>query len=115
MGLFEIHLGQPRTVLHPVQRAMAEQALKREEVAAAPQVGDGKGLPETRRLSVLDVSRNAQTTDEVQERFPRETPQVGAEQGCPLIGHVVAGHQIAPDRTPDLSPAWSNHTHSSGR
>jgi hypothetical protein len=46
MGLLKIDLGQPRIVLDYVQRSVAQQALKREGVAATPQIEEGKSVLE---------------------------------------------------------------------
>jgi hypothetical protein len=72
MGLLQIDLGKPRIALDQAQRAVAQQALKAEEVAAAPRAGGGKRLPKGMGVSVLDLSRIAQTIDEVPERIPRD-------------------------------------------
>jgi hypothetical protein len=40
----------------------------------------------------------------VTQRIPGETTRAGAKQGRPLIGLLVAGHQIAPDRPPTAAP-----------
>ena len=100
VGFGDIHFGDTGIMLDHLQRAVPKQGLEREEIAAASQIGNGKGMAKQMGVAFFDVDFPTQVGEQfAQCRFVQFAPCSLREEGCTGIATVLSLNQITPQGT----------------
>ena len=100
MRFGNIYFGDTGIMLNHLQRAMSEQCLESEEIAAASQISDGKGMTKQMRVAFFDADFSTQVGEQfAQCRFVQSAPCPLRKEWCTWIAAVLSLNQIAPQGT----------------
>jgi len=98
MRVFHVYLRNLGIVAHHIQRAMSQQRLKREDISARTQIGDGEGVAKFMWMNMSELSPFTQTSDQDAQAVAVKWAVTSAdEEGSLGIISIFPGSQVAPD------------------
>ena len=98
MRVFHVYLRNLGIVAHHIQRAMSQQRLKREDISARTQIGDGEGVAKFMWMNMREICPFTQTPDQDAQAVAVEWAITGAdEEGSLGIISILPCGQVAPN------------------
>lgn len=98
MRVLHVYLSNLGIVAHHIQRTMSQQRLKREDISARTQIGDGEGMAKFMRMYMSDLGSFPQTPDQDAQAVAVKRTVTGTdEEGSLGVISIFPGGQVAPD------------------